>query len=366
VGTTGATRDAGVLGASSEDLIRLREVAQRPSVERALDAVREFLEMDIAFVGRITEGEQVYDALRGDAESFGVSEGFSMPLDQTYCQRILTGRLPNLIPDTRADDRAASLAVTEDAGIGAYASVPLRFSDGQLHGMLCAASHAAKPSLGYRELQFLHVFARMIADVLERESLQESARGMELRATAAQALIAAVQARDAYTAQHSRDVVDHALAVARRLGLSEEEVAEVGHVAMLHDIGKIAVPDTILGKPGSLTEDEWQVMRSHSTQGGRMVSNTPGLEHLAEAIRAEHERWDGQGYPDGLRGEKIPLASRITFVCDAYHAMTSDRPYRSALPPEAARAEIEAGIGGQFCPRSARAFLEVLDEADED
>jgi len=243
----------GVLGAPTDELIRLREVAQSPSVERALDAVREFLGMDITFVGRITATEQVYETIRGDAESFGLEEGHSMPLEETYCKRILDERLPNLIPDTRADDRAASLAVTEDGDIGAYASVPLRFSDGRLHGMLCAASHASKPSLGYRELQFLHVFARMVADVLERESLEETARGLELRATAAQALIAAVQARDAYTAQHSRDVVDHAMAVARRLGLSDEEVTEVGHVAMLHDIGKIAVPDTILGKPGSLT-----------------------------------------------------------------------------------------------------------------
>jgi response regulator RpfG family c-di-GMP phosphodiesterase len=366
VGTTGATRDVGVLGASSDELIRLREVAQSPSVERALDAVREFLDMDVAFVGRITAGEQVFDVLRGDGTSFGLSEGGAVPLDQTYCQRILSGRLPNLIPDTHGDDRAASVAATEEAGIGAYASVPLRFSDGRLHGMLCAASHAPKPSLGYRELQFLHVFARMVADVLERESLEKTARGLELRAATAQALIAAVQARDAYTAQHSRDVVDHALAVARKLGLSEEEVREIGHVAMLHDIGKIAVPDTILGKPGSLTDDEWKVMRSHSARGEQMVSNTPGLEHLAQAIRAEHERWDGQGYPDGLAGEKIPLASRITFVCDAYHAMTSDRPYRPALSPDAARAEIEAGIGGQFCPRSAQAFLEVLDEPSED
>jgi HD-GYP domain-containing protein (c-di-GMP phosphodiesterase class II) len=133
-------------------------------------------------------------------------------------------------------------------------------------------------------------------------------------------------------------------------------------VAMLHDIGKIAVPDTILGKPGSLTEEEWQVMRSHSESGEELIRNTPGLEHLAPAIRAEHERWDGGGYPDGLAGEGIPLVSRITFVCDAYHAMTSDRPYRSALPEDEARAELEAGAGTQFCPRCATALLDILRE----
>jgi HD-GYP domain-containing protein (c-di-GMP phosphodiesterase class II) len=350
----------GARATPTDDVIRLRDVAQSPSVERALDAVRELLGMDVAFVGRITETEQVYDVLRGDTDSFGVSEGHSMPLEQTYCKRILDGRLPNLIPNVRDDDRAASLEATESAGIGAYASVPLRFSDGRLHGMLCAASHEARPGLGYRELQFLHVFARIVADVLEREALERSARSLEVQAAAAEALIAAVHARDAYTARHSRDVVDHALRTAHRLGLSGEGLSEVRHVAMLHDIGKIAVPDTILGKPGTLTEGEWKVMRTHSARGEELVRNTPGLEHLAPAIRAEHERWDGKGYPDGLAGEAIPLASRITFVCDAYHAMTSDRPYRPAMSQEEARAEVEVGIGSQFCPRSARAFLEVL------
>jgi HD-GYP domain-containing protein (c-di-GMP phosphodiesterase class II) len=347
----------------TDDVIRLRDVAQSPSVERALDAVRELLDMDVAFVGRITETEQVYDVLRGDAESFGVDEGHSMPLEETYCKRILDRRLPNLIPDVRRDDRAASLKVTEAADVGAYASVPLRFSDGRLHGMLCAASHDAKPTLGYRELQFLHVFARIVADVLEREALEKSARSLEVQAAAAEALIAAVQARDAYTARHSRDVVDHALRVATRLGLSDDQRTEVRHVAMLHDIGKIAVPDTILGKPGALSEQEWEIMRTHSASGEELVRNTPGLEHLAPAIRAEHERWDGKGYPDGLRGDEIPLVSRITFVCDAYHAMTSDRPYRPAMSAEEARAEVQAGIGSQFCPRCGRAFLAVLDES---
>jgi HD-GYP domain-containing protein (c-di-GMP phosphodiesterase class II) len=353
----------GVRVTPTDDVIRLRDVAQSPSVERALDAVRELLDMDIAFVGRITETEQVYDVLRGDAESFGVDEGHSMPLEETYCKRILDRRLPSLIPDVRHDDRAASLEVTEAADVGAYASVPLRFSDGRLHGMLCAASHEARPALGYRELQFLHVFARIVADVLEREALERSARGLEVQAAAAEALIAAVQARDAYTARHSRDVVDHALRVAARLELSDEERSEVRHVAMLHDIGKIAVPDTILGKPGALDDEEWEIMRTHSASGEELVRNTPGLEHLAPAIRAEHERWDGKGYPDGLRGEEIPLASRITFVCDAYHAMTSDRPYRPAMSAEEARAEVEAGIGSQFCPRCGPVFLAVLAES---
>jgi HD domain/GAF domain len=351
----------------TDDLIGLSELAQSPSVDSAVAAVRELLGMELAFSSRFVDGHQVLEVLRGDAESFGVREGIAVPLDQTYCQRVLAGRLPNLIPDVRGDERAASLPITEAADVGAFASVPLTFSDGRCYGTLCAGSHQAKPSLGYRDLQFLHVFARIVADQLERDELaqraQESeqlAHGMELQAAAASALIAALQARDAYTGDHSRAVVDQAVAVARHLGLNEGDVTDVNHVALLHDIGKLSVPDAILMKDGPLSDEEWAIMRRHPIYSEAMIADVPGLRHLAPMVRAEHERWDGKGYPDGLAGEAIPLASRITFVCDAYHAMTSDRPYRRALSSDAARAELRANLGTQFCPTAGSALLTVL------
>jgi HD-GYP domain-containing protein (c-di-GMP phosphodiesterase class II) len=318
------------------------------------------LDMDVAFTTRIERGRQIFETARGDGESFGIAEGRSIPLEESYCKRVLTGRLPNVIADVRADDRAASLPITSRANFGAYVSVPLRFSDGQVRGTLCAASHEAQPTLGYRDLQLLHVFARILAGTLEREGLMRDSQALELKAAAAKTLIAAVHARDAYTAEHSQAVVAHALVVGRRLGLNKAELVDVEHLAMLHDIGKIATPDEILRKPGPLTEDEWLVMREHPERGEELIRNTPGLEHLAEAIRAEHERWDGRGYPDGLAEDEIPVASRIVFVCDSYQAMVSDRPYRRALSPAAARAEIEAGVGTQFWPEAARALLDVL------
>ncbi|HVE69115.1 MAG TPA: HD domain-containing phosphohydrolase, partial [Solirubrobacteraceae bacterium] len=174
------------------------------------------------------------------------------------------------------------------------------------------------------------------------------------------ALLTAVQARDSYTATHSRQVVTLARSVARRLGLADEEIGEIESVALMHDLGKIAVPDALLHKRGPLTESEWAIMRQHPVVGGQMVASIPELAHLAPAVRAEHERWDGAGYPDGLRGGEIPLASRIAFVCDAYHAMTSDRPYRSAMSAHEATAEIEREAGRQFCPAAAGALLGVL------
>jgi hypothetical protein len=355
-----------VLGLT-DDLIGLGELARSPSVDSAIAAVRELLEMDVAFATRFVDGNQVVEVLRGDAESFGLEEGFALPLAETYCRRVLAGRLPNLIPDARAEDRAASLPITYTANIRAFASVPLIFSDGSCYGTLCASSHEPKPALGYRDLQFLHVFARIVADQLERDELAQTAQqleriahDMELQAAAGSALITALGARDAYTADHSRAVVDHAVAVARRLGLNEAEVTNVKHVALLHDIGKLSVPDAILTKAGPLTDEEWAIMRRHPIHSASMICDVPELRHLAPMVRAEHERWDGNGYPDGLSGEAIPLASRIAFICDAYHAITSDRPYRRALPPAVARVDIATNLGQQFCPIAGTAFLALI------
>ncbi|HYF25634.1 MAG TPA: diguanylate cyclase, partial [Baekduia sp.] len=174
------------------------------------------------------------------------------------------------------------------------------------------------------------------------------------------ALLAAIRARDPYTASHSRDVVALARAVAVHLGLTGNELNEVEQVALVHDIGKIAIPDAILRKPGALNADERLIMRQHPVVGAQIVAGVPTLQHLAPAVRAEHERWDGGGYPDGLAGEAIPLASRIVFVCDAFHAMTSERPYGRVLSEDEAAQELRVHAGSQFCPAAAAALLEVL------
>jgi HD-GYP domain-containing protein (c-di-GMP phosphodiesterase class II) len=139
------------------------------------------------------------------------------------------------------------------------------------------------------------------------------------------ALVAALDARDNYSAEHSEALVDLTQRVAGRLGLDQEQACEVKWMALLHDIGKVGVPDAVLHKPGPLDEGEWALMRLHPEIGARIVSEVEGLSHMAPAILADHERWDGTGYPLGLAGEAIPLASRITLACDAYHAMVSHR-----------------------------------------
>jgi HD-GYP domain-containing protein (c-di-GMP phosphodiesterase class II) len=161
-----------------------------------------------------------------------------------------------------------------------------------------------------------------------------------------------VEADDQYTGAHSRDVVDLSRSAAALLGLGAAERRAVEFVAMLHDVGKIFVPKEILNKPGELDAYEWQVIRSHTIQGERILKQVGGaLARIAGYVRSTHERFDGHGYPDGLAGEAIPVESRVVSVCDAFSAMTTDRPYRAALPIDAALEELRDCAGTQFDPQ---------------
>ncbi len=207
--------------------------------------------------------------------------------------------------------------------------------------------------------------AALVDDTATEERTARDEREAAAELSGIHALLAALEARDQYTGEHSRIVVQLARDVARELGFDAQEILEVEQVALLHDIGKVGIPDSILLKRGPLTDAEWQLMRQHPAVGERVVANTESLAHLAPAIRAEHERYDGAGYPDGLTADAIPIASRITLACDAYHAMTSDRPYRSALTREQALIELRDNAGTQFDPDVVAALLNLVESDPE-
>ena len=177
----------------------------------------------------------------------------------------------------------------------------------------------------------------------------------------AEALAAALEAKDDYTADHARSIADLAVAVGRELDLDEEHLRDLRYGAIFHDIGKIAIPDAILNKPAPLTPEEFEIIKTHPIAGEQILAPVPFLARVRRIVRHDHERWDGTGYPDGLRGPQIPIGARIVFVVDAYHAMTSNRPYRAAMPAAEARAELERHAGTQFDPTVVAAFLRVLD-----
>lgn len=170
-----------------------------------------------------------------------------------------------------------------------------------------------------------------------------------------------IEADDAYTGSHSREVVELALAVAAELRLDAAAQRAAELTALLHDVGKIRIPPEILSKPGKLTDEEWAVMKTHTLEGERMLEQVGGLlGRVGHLVRSCHERWDGAGYPDGLAGETIPLVARIVCACDAYNAMTTDRPYRAARSSAEALAELERCAGTHFDPAVVAALGGVL------
>jgi putative nucleotidyltransferase with HDIG domain len=192
-------------------------------------------------------------------------------------------------------------------------------------------------------------------------SLEKANRLLRERSTAAmESLSATVDARDAYTAGHSRRVQELALAIGRELGLSKAELDLLGHAALFHDIGKLAVPDAILLKPATLTHDEWDLMQRHAEEGARIIDRLGFLQDAVPSIRHHHERFDGTGYPDGLKGEDIPLGARIIHVADALDSMLTTRIYRAARPAREAMAELNRSAGSQFCPRCVAALERIL------
>jgi HD-GYP domain-containing protein (c-di-GMP phosphodiesterase class II) len=179
-----------------------------------------------------------------------------------------------------------------------------------------------------------------------------------IRNSIVRTLMKALEARDYNTEGHGQRMIALSAFLGRCLGFSDAEIGDIRLLAQFHDIGKVGIPDSILFKPGRLDEEEWSIMKTHSEIGARIAAGIPEIAHVAEYIRGHHERWDGEGYPDGKEGEEIPLPCRVVAVADAYDAMVSDRPYRKALSREEALEELGSHGGKQFDPAIIKVFLQ--------
>jgi len=206
--------------------------------------------------------------------------------------------------------------------------------------------------------------ALMLAD--ERMYANKRGRSTGAGCQASEVLLRTMRAKQPELDQHAGHVAQLASRVARRLTLTGEALDEIYRAAQLHDIGKVGIPDAILNKRSDLTDTEWEYVRDHTILGERILQGAPALRPIARLVRASHERWDGSGYPDRLRGDEIPLGARIVSVCDAYEAMTSDRTYRAAVSSEIACRELQHCAGEQFDPAVVDAFLAVIADGDED
>ena len=176
------------------------------------------------------------------------------------------------------------------------------------------------------------------------------------------ALVEAIDAKDKYTNGHSRRVAKYSVMIAKKLGKTEEECEEIKLIALLHDVGKIGIADAIINKTGKLTDKEFEIIKTHPTVGAEILSKIEISPNLAIGARWHHERYDGKGYPNKLKGEEIPEIARIIAVADSYDAMASKRSYRDALPQSKIRSEFEKGIGTQFDPNFAKIMIDIIDE----
>ncbi|MFC1594292.1 HD domain-containing phosphohydrolase [Candidatus Omnitrophota bacterium] len=242
-----------------------------------------------------------------------------------------------------------------------------------LLGVLVLGKKTSNRKFFKGELDFFSALAYDVAMAIRNaqlfEDLQREVKiNHELFINTTVALAEAIEAKDHYTGGHTERVTRYALLIAKKvltyteLHLSEKFLENLHIASLLHDIGKIAVPEAVLNKPGKLTDEEFDIIKAHPVQGTKILQPIRELEEAIKGVKYHHERYDGRGYPEGLKGEEIPLIAAIIAVADVYDAMTTDRPYRPALANEKAIAEIEKGSGTQFNPLAAKAFLELHKE----
>jgi HD-GYP domain-containing protein (c-di-GMP phosphodiesterase class II) len=233
----------------------------------------------------------------------------------------------------------------------------LRTSRGRL-GVLHLERSASQPPFTLDDLRLADaIAAHLSAAIASAQALQEKQRNLSSQSILV--LAQAIELRDEYTSGHAQRVTDYSLLLAEELKLSAADRHTIKIGVPLHDIGKIGIRDAVLRKQGQLTPDEHEHMKTHTVRGAAMLAGIPDLEFIVPIVRSHHERWDGKGYPDGLAGDQIPRLARVVAVADTFDAITSDRPYRLGVSADRAFAEIEKGMGTQFDPECASAFLRL-------
>jgi GAF domain-containing protein len=346
------------LGLANELGARL---AGMTDVEAILDATVDELHRAFGYflcaLVRDEDGRVSAAAVRGDAFLRLGLQHWSQPRDEGLVGRCLRTQRPVLVEDVASQPDYNPTDETPD--VRSELVVPL-WAGEDLWGVI-NIEELEPGAFDEDDVRLVATVADQVGAALRSASLYEQLERAYLGT--AQALVAALEAKDAYTADHARSIVERAEAVGTRLGLDDAALRDLRFAAVFHDIGKIAVPEAILTKPGPLTEEERAIMEHHTIAGEQILAPVEFLAGVRALVRHEHERWDGAGYPDGLAGDAIPIGSRIILACDALHAMTSDRPYRAALSLEDALAELRRHAGTQFDPRVVEALLAVLDES---
>jgi putative nucleotidyltransferase with HDIG domain len=277
-------------------------------------------------------------------------------VSQTIIQSAVRQKTSIVSSDALVDERFVHSKSVAALDVRSAMCAPL-FNRNTVLGIVYVDSHKAN-SFTRKDLALFSALALKVAIAVDNARLYDDLRGLFYNTV--ETLVRTIQAKDQYTAGHSTRVSRYSLMIADKLGLSTKDKHQLYLAAMLHDIGKIGVPDDLLNRPGNLSQEEMERVRNHVVVGASMIEMLGEMHPIVPLIKHHHECYDGSGYPDGLRGEQIPLISRIIAVADMYDAMTSDRPYRKRRTHQFAVEEILSVSGTKIDPKVAEAFLDVL------
>jgi putative nucleotidyltransferase with HDIG domain len=326
-------------------------------VQFVVDELHRSFRFYLAVVHRLDD-DQVLRMVAGAGALADIMRDFVLleqPVTKGVNGSVARSGRPRLVRDTHLDpDYIVRDRATDPRS---ELSVPVCVA-GRVWGVL-NVEELAPDAFGAGDRLLIEAIAAQLGTALHRAQLHAELENALI--TTLGVLSDGLEAKDAYTADHTDAVADLAVGVAKRLGAGEDEIRRVRYAALLHDIGKVAVPTEILRKPAALDARERAEIERHTIVGAQMIARIPLFAGVDSLVRASHEHWDGNGYPDGLAGEDIPLGARIVCACDAWHAMTSDRPYRRALSPREASRELACCAGSQFDPLVVSALLADLD-----
>ena len=341
-------------------LVSLQDTA--PMLERIMKPIVEVLGFDRALIMLVDEKEEFLEYRYGIGESFERMQkikDYRIPLtrEENLIIRVFKKQKPVIVRDVKAAGLNPANRILSDFRPSSFIVCPLIAEDKTI-GILGVDRRGDERRVTFSDGEYVSIFANNIAAAIQRAGLYEELKTSYV--SSVRALVQAIEEKDTYTRGHSERVSQMAVAIARVLGLPETEIEHLRFGSILHDVGKIGIPESIVRSPKPLTEAEFKIIQRHPLKGVEILQPISFIRDHMYLIRNHHERYDGRGYPDKLKGEDIPLGAQIVAVADAFDAMTSSRPYRKGMPRGQAAREIVKNIGTQFSKKVAEAFLSTL------
>jgi putative nucleotidyltransferase with HDIG domain len=332
-------------------------------LEQTMTPIVEVFGFDRAMIMLVDAKGEFLEYRYGVGESVEAMEqlrDYRIPLDreQNLMIRVLKKKRPMLIRDAQKAGLNPTNRIIADFRPSSFIICPL-IAENETIGLLAADRFGEGKQLTSNDMEFLSIFANNIATAFLRARLDEDLKTSYVNSV--RALVQAIEEKDTYTRGHSERVSSIAIRVARRVGMPESEIEYLRFGSILHDVGKIGIPESIVRSPKSLTSAEFKIIQKHPMKGVEILAPITFIKAHLYLIRSHHERWDGKGYPDKLAGNDIPLGAQIVAVADAFDAMTSSRPYRKGMPPGQAVREIQKNSGTQFSAEIAEAFVQVME-----